>query len=101
MLVRVRDVVLVGDGEDVMSEEGPGAGGLGVVREGGYGEKEGCEDVEETFLLGRVVGLVFYPEREIQGRVRGWREHTVGVRHVRIPLARADKSMATKTTWRG
>jgi hypothetical protein len=58
MLMRVRDVVLVRDGEDVVGEEGSGPGGLGVVGDGGDGEEEGGEDVEEAFLL-RVGALVW------------------------------------------
>jgi hypothetical protein len=51
VLVHRGAVVLVRDGEDVVREEGPGAGGLGVVGEGGDGEEEGGDDVEEAYLL--------------------------------------------------
>lgn len=49
--MRVWDVVLVRDREDVVREERPRACGLGVVGDGGDGKDEGGEDMEEAFLL--------------------------------------------------
>jgi hypothetical protein len=66
VLVRVGDAVLVVEGDDVVREERPGPRGLGVVCQGGDGDEEGGEDVEEAFLLGAVRGRSFL--RSLGGR---------------------------------